>query len=271
MKFIKLLGLICLICFTFIYTEKIINVSIEKDEIMIKLKEIKSNYKTNPINATITNDTIIPGNIGKQINMDKTYKKMKQIGYFDESLIIYENIYPNISIYNNYNKYITNGNTKNKEVSLIYIINNDKTLNNILEIINTNNIPISFFIDSTFLNTNINILNKLNKYEIYNYGNNGKYTKDNLIITNNIINNKTNNNSTYCLFLEKNNESLNNCSNIKMLSIIPTINGSYNNIKKNIKNGSIILVSNTQELTNIIKYIEIKGYKIVSLSNIIKE
>ena len=271
MKFIKLLGLICLICFTFIYTEKIINVSIEKDEIMIKLKEVESNYKTNPIDATIINDTIIPGNIGKQIDIDKTYKKMKQIGYFDESLIIYENIYPNKSIYNNYNKYIISGNTKNKEISLIYIINNDKTLNNILEIINTNNIPISFFIDSTFLNTNINILNKLNKYEIYNYGNNGKYTKDNLIITNNIINNKTNNNSTLCLFLEKNNESLNNCSNIKMLSITPTINGNYNNIKKNIKNGSIILISNTQELTNIIKYIEIKGYNIVSLSNIIKE
>ena len=48
MKFIKLLGLICLICFTFIYTEEIINVSIEQDEIMIKLKELENNYKTEP-------------------------------------------------------------------------------------------------------------------------------------------------------------------------------------------------------------------------------
>ena len=45
MKTIKFLGLITLICFTFIYTEKIIEVSIQQDEIMIKLKEIENNYK----------------------------------------------------------------------------------------------------------------------------------------------------------------------------------------------------------------------------------
>ena len=271
MKFIKLLGLICLMCFTFIYTEKIINVSIEQDEIMIKIKEVESNYKIEPIDATIKEDTIIPGNIGKQIDIDKTYKKMKQLGYFEESLIEYENIYPNISIYNNYNKYIISGNTKNKQVSLIYIIDNDKTIDNILNIINNKNIPISFFIDSTFLNNNIDILNKLKTYEIYNYGNNGKYTKDNLIISNNIINNKTNNNSTFCLFIDKDNESLNNCSNIKMLSIIPSIKGNYNNIKNNLKNGSIIQITNSNELSNIIDFIENKGYVITPLSNLIKE
>ena len=41
MKFIKFIGLLCLICFTFIYTEKIIDVSINQDEIMIKLKELE--------------------------------------------------------------------------------------------------------------------------------------------------------------------------------------------------------------------------------------
>ena len=271
MKFIKLLGLICLICFTFLYTEKIINVSIEQDEIMIKIKEVESNYKIEPTDATIKEDTIIPGNIGKQINIDTSYKKMKQLGYFEESLIEYENIYPNISIYNNYDKYIISGNIKNKQVSLIYIIDNDKTLYNILNIINQKNATISFFIDSTFLNNNIDILNKIKTYEIYNYGNNGKYTKDNFIIANNIINNKTNNNSIFCLFINKDKESLNNCSNIKMLSIIPSIKGNYNNIKNNIKNGSIIQITNTNELPNIINFIENKGYTITSLSNLIKE
>ena len=56
-----------------------------------------------------------------------------------------------------------------------------------------------------------------------------------------------------------------------MLSITPTIKGTYNNIKKNIKNGSIILINNTQELENIINFIESKGYNIRPLSNIIKE
>ena len=271
MKFIKFLGLMCLICFTFIYTEKVIDVSINQDEIMIKLKEIENDYKTKPIDAIIEKDTIIPGQIGKSINIETSYKEMKKIGYFEKSLITYENIYPETSIYNNYNKYIISGNKKEKKVSLIYIINNNKTINNILNIITSKQIPITFFIDSSFLNNNIEIIYTLNYYEIYNYGNNGKYTKDNIIITNNIINNKSNNNSTYCLFLNKNLDSLNNCANNKMLSIIPSIIGNYNNIKNNLANGSIILINNTTELSNIIDYIKNKGYNIVPLSNIIKE
>lgn len=271
MKYIKLLGLICLICFTFIYTEKIISVGINQDEIMIKLKEIENEYKKEPINATLIDDTIIPGNIGKNIDLDISYKQMKKIGYFEESLISYETIYPEISIYNNYNRYIINGNPSNKEISLIYIINNNKTINNIIDIIKQKDTTITFFIDSTFLNNNIDIINKLKNYEIYNYGNKGIYTKDNLIVTNNIINNKSNNNSIYCLFLKKDINSLNNCANIKMLSIMPSIQGNYNDIKNNLANGSIILINNSQELSNIVDYIKNKGYAIVPLSNIIKE
>ena len=271
MKFIKLLGLICLICFTFFYTEKIIDVSTSQDEIMIQLKEIESNYKIEPINATIQNDTIIPGNVGKYLDIENSYKQMKKIGYFEESLISYKKIYPEISIYNNYDKYIISGNKSSKKVSLIYILNNKKTLDNILNIIKNKNIPISFFIDSSFLNNNINILTILQNYETYNYGNNGIYTQDNLIITNNIINNKTSSNSIFCLFLTKNKESLSNCANTKMSSIIPSITGNYNNIKNNIENGSIILINNTQELSNIIDHIKSKGYIISPLKDIIKE
>ena len=271
MKIIKFIGLLCLICFTFIYTEKIIDVSINQDEIMIKLKDIAIDYKIEPINAKIQNDTIIPGQIGKSIDIENSYKSMKKIGYFEESLIIYENVYPKTSIYNNYNKYIISGNKKNKQVSLIYILNNSNTINDILNIIKNKQVPISFFIDTSYLNNNIEIIYNLNNYEIYNYGNNGAYTKDNIIITNNIINNKSNNNSTYCLFLKKNIDSLNTCANHKMLSIIPSITGNYNNIKNNLENGSIIHITNTKELTNIIDYIKNKGYNIVSLSNIIKE
>ena len=196
---------------------------------------------------------------------------MKKIGYFENSLISYKSIYPEISIYNNYNKYIINGNPYNKNISLIYILNNNKTIDNILNTINNKNIPITFFIDSSFLNNNIDIISKIKNYEIYNYGNNGNYTKDNLIITNNIINNKSNNNSLYCLFLTKNNTSLNNCATNKMLSIVPSITNNYNDIKNNIQNGSIILINNTQELPNIIDYIKSKGYQILPLSKVVKE
>ena len=141
----------------------------------------------------------------------------------------------------------------------------------VIHIIKNKNTNISFFIDSTFLNNNIDIISKINNYEIYNYGNNGIYTKDNIIITNNIINNKSNNKPTICLFLEKNINSLNNCSDNRMLSIIPSIKGNYKDIKNNLQNGSIILINNTKELSNIIDYIKSKGYSILPLSNIITE
>lgn len=99
----------------------------------------------------------------------------------------------------------------------------------------------------------------------------GKYTKDNLIITNNIINNKANNKSTYCLFLEKNTESLDLCTNNKMHSIYLSNSSSLFTIKNNLSNGNIYLINNTQELPSIIEYILSKGYKIVPLSENITE
>lgn len=271
LKIIKLIGLFILFCFTFIFTEKVINVTIEQDEIMIKIKEATDSHNISPTNAIIENDTIIPGNTGNYIDEEASYKSMKKISYFDESLLIYQKIYPEISIYNNYNKYIISGNTSKLNVSLIYILNNNKTIDSINRTIQKYNTNINFFIDSTFLNNNISILETINSNEIYNYGTSGKYTKDNLIIGNNIINNKANNKSNLCLFINKDDESLNNCANNKMLSIIPSLDGSYNNIKNNLKNGSIILINNTQELDRIIEYIQNKGYKIVPLSKLITE
>lgn len=271
MKIIKIIGLFSLFCLSFFYTEKVINVTINQDEIMIKIKEYKNTYNKEPQNAHIDNDTIIPGQVGISIDEENSYKAMKKIGYFEPTLIISNNIYPEVSIYNNYNKYIINGNTNNKNISLLFIINNNNTLSSILDITNKNNINITFFIDNNYLKNNINIIEKLLPNEIYNYGNNGQYTKENLIITNNIINNKTNNKSIYCLFTKKNLSSLNNCANYKMLSLLVNSNDNYNTIKNNLTNGKIILINNTQELSNIIKYIKNKGYNIVPLSNIITE
>ena len=267
MKIIKIIGLLFLFTITFIYTEKVINISLEQDEIMIKIKEYKSN-NIKPINAIINEDTIIPGSVGKSINYELSYKTMKKVGYFEPTLLVYENVYPEISIYNNYNKYIIRGNTNNKNTSLLYILNNDNTINNIIDITKKYNIKINIFIDSNYLNNNINLIDKIKENEIYNYGNNGIYTKDNLIIANNIINNKSNNKSIYCLFKEKDKNSLNNCADIKMFSILAKDTNYYN---INLENGNIFLINNTKELDKIIEYIISKGYNIVPLSELITE
>ena len=271
MKLVKIIGLFCLFCISFFYTEKVINVLVDQDEIMIKIKDIAKNNYINPTNAITKDDTIIPGSTGKYIDIDASYKTMKKIGYYEPSLLIYKEIYPEISIYNNYDKYIIRGNTNQKNISLLYILNNTNTINSILNITKSKNITINFFVDSSFLNNNINIIDTIKDNNIYNYGNFGTYTKDNLIIANNIINNKSNNKSNFCLFVEKNKESLNNCANNKMLSIIPKTNINYFNIKDNLENGSIILIENTKELNGIIEFIISKGYNIVPLNELISE
>ena len=269
MKLIKIIGLFCLFIITFFYTEKVIDISLNQDYIMIKIKE--NNITINPQNAYIENDTIIPGKIGKEIDYEQSYKAMKKIGYYEPSLLIYKNIYPEISIYNNYDKYIIKGNDTTKSISLIYILNNNNTIDKILEITNRYNTIINFFIDSSYLSNNIDIIDKLEKHEVYNYGANGIYTKDNLIIANNIINNKANNKAIFCLFTNKDYPSVNNCANIKMFSILINEVSNYINIKNNTTPGTIFLINNSQELTNIIEYINSKGYTIAGLSSLITE
>ncbi len=271
MKFIKIIGLLVLICLTFFYTEKVIDVAINQDEIMIKIKEYASKFNQKATNATITNDTIIPGNVGKYIDTELSYKNMKKIGYYEPTELVYKDIYPEISIYNNYHKYLINGNTSNKDISLLYIINNNNTLDDILNIVNKHQIKLNFFIDSSYLNNNISLIDKIKTNEIYNYGTFGKYTKDNLIITNNIINNKSENKAIFCLFLKRDETSQENCANIKMFSLIPKTNITSFNIKNNLGNGSILLIDNSKELNGIIEYILSKGYHIVPLSKLIYE
>ncbi len=269
MKPFKYIGIIFLICFTFFYTEKIIDVSIMQDSIMIEIQDNKDKYFIEPKNAIIDEIFIIPGNVGKEVNINKSYKEMKRLGYYDESLLCFDEILPEVSIYNNLNKYVIKGNIYAKNVSLIFIIKNKKYFNSILDIINNKKIIGNFFVDNDFLNNNIDMIDT--KHEIYNYGNNGKYTNDNIIVSNNIINNKSGNKSLYCLFLEIDENSHKNCIHNKMLSINPSFLGNINNVKKHLDNGSIILINNTYELSNIIDYIKNKGYNIVPLSNLIVE
>lgn len=268
MKLVKVIGLISLICFTFFYTEKIMDVSIMQDDIMIEIMENKDKFYVEAIDGIINDDTIIPGNNGSEVDLEKSYSQMKKIGFYEETLIVLKEKYPMVSIYDNYDKYVISGNVYNKKVALIYILNTDSTFNNLLVNKDT---KINLFVDRTFLINNMKIINKSSNFEFYNYGDMGKYTKDGLIIGNNIINNKAKNQGIYCLFIEKDSNGLNVCKNSRLLSIMPTIKGGYQEVKNKLSNGSIILINNTGELSSIIRYINSKGYEIVGLSEIIKE
>ena len=277
-KIIKLTGLIALIAFSFFYTDKVVEVVRENDSLMIQLEEIKEEYKIDPTNGIIKNDTIIPGINGRSINIEKSYKKMREKGNFDKELIQYDKLTPKISITNNKDKYIISGNITKNMVSIIFILDNDKYLKRIEDIATSKEVIINYFVTYEYLVNNSTSITKMSNREFYNYGDEGQYTPDNLIFANNLITRITNNEAIYCLTDKKDQSILKLCSENNLYTINPNIvvkNDPYSEIKKNLESGSIIMMNmnndTSVELGIIIDYIRGKGFNITGLSNLLSE
>lgn len=272
-KIIKLFGLISLVCFSFFYTDKVITVVSDQDPLKLKISTVSDSYKISPNQAVIKNDTIIPGNNGRVVNVEKSYKNMRKNNVFNSNMLVYDNIYPEYRLSDNLDKYIINGNINKKEVSIVFIIDSDNNLDRIINILNSKNVTSNLFIDYNYLNNNINKIKRYNNHNIYSYQDN--YFHDTLIISNNIIKKITNNNPSYCLTKEKNKNNINVCSYSNMNIIIPSYIGNLNNVKNNLENGNIILFDTSfktiNELSYIIDFISGKGYKIVELNELLDE
>lgn len=262
-KIVEGISLLLLTCFSFFYTDKIINMINKKDPIMIEIVSVKSFYDVLPVNAIIEDDTVIPGIRGREIDVEKSYENMKLGGVFREEELIFKDLYPVSSLSDNKDKYIVKGNSTSKKVAIIYILND----NNIGKV--KKNDYITIFINHKDLN--ISNINLLKEKEIYTYGNNGVYDSEMITSDNALINRMSNNKSSYCLVKEKNEEVLNLCNEKDMYVIFPSIIGGYYEIKNNLSNGSIILLNNLNDIDSIVKYIESKGYNIVTLGKLLSE
>ena len=274
---LKMIGLFILIGFSFFYTDKVIQVIREEDKIMIELTSIEDTYRTEAIDATIIGNTIIPGLNGSVINIDESYNKMKNLGIFDKSFLVYNDIVPNISIANNKDKFIIKGNSNKQMVSILFILDNDKYLSDINKILTTKEVKANYFVTYSYLINNSTRIKDIN-HEFYSYGDNGLYSNDNLLFSNNLLTRIKNNNAIYCLAKDMESSILDICNKNNLYTITPSIIGStnpYNSIKDKLSSGSIILLSMNKEVINelstIIDYIKGKGLKIDTLSNLLSE
>lgn len=268
-KLFQIIGILSLMGISFFYTEKTISVVKEYDDIMINIKNNQNKYKKEAENAIIIKDTIIPGKSGIEINVNKSYSRMKRYGKYNESLIVLKKIKPKISINNN-KKYIISGNKNIKNVSILFVIKDNDNIDNIINILDKKKIKGNFFISNNWLEKNTNLLPILIRenhiigvidYEEYEWSRNvikkiGKQKKE------------------YCYIEKKNKKILNMCD----YSFIPSIvinNNAYENTKIKINNGSIISyeINNEliEELPIIINYIKSKGYNIVNLEKLFEE
>lgn len=275
---IKMVGLVTLIGFSFFYTDKVIEVIREEDKIMIELDGVKDTYKIEPIDATIAANTIIPGLNGRSINVEQSYKKMKSNGIFNKNLIVFDTISPNISVRTNKNKFIIKGNNNKQMISLLFILNSNKYLEKIEEILENKEVVANYFVDYKYLINNSTKIKEMANREFYSYGDNGEYTPDNLLFSNNLISRISNNNAIYCIASSMQQKVLDLCYENDLYTITPTIIGNdtlYNSVKDNLSSGSIILLSMSndtiKELGTTIDYIKGKGFKIGGLSTLLNE
>lgn len=270
-KITKYIFLFLFLIISFYYIEKSI---INSNDLLIQ--EINNNlikYKIEPVNATIKDNTITPGKYGQEVDIKKTYKKMKKYGSYNEGLTKIKKIIPTVSISNNYDKYIKLTNNDNKKVSLIFILNNKININNLINIIDKNNINITLYIEDEFIEDNIDFI-KNTTYEIELLN-----PKKHLFTsTKSYLESLISSELKYCITEEENIELLELCKNNKMHTIIPSLiikKELYKNIKSNIETSPIILIYPNKyiekELTTTINYLKKKGYDFLPLKDLLTE
>lgn len=267
-KTFKLVSIFILVLISFIYTNKVFSSIKSTDPLMKSIKTYKRKNDVKEVNCLINNDEVILGIPGLKVDVNESYKNMKNDGVFSKEKIIYKK--QNIKNMNDY--YIVNGNTKDKYVYIILVLSNN-SINNIIS--NINNSTINVFVDGKYLENNINIGFDIvnNGFELYNLGYNNAYTKRNIDVTNNLIESITLKKSNYCLFINKNDKNKKICTSKNMYSIKPyLVNPNVLDIKKKLRNGLIIsfdsTITNAKELNMIINIIKSKGYELKGLSSL---
>ena len=277
-RLFSLIGLISLACFSFFMTEKTTTVIKNVDDIMIEIKDKYKNYERESISAKIVNDTIIPGVKGINVDVNKSYRKMKKYGYYNDKLYVYKKIKPKISMQDHLDKYVISGNKINRNVSLVFILDSDTNIDEVLKIMNKNKVFGSFFVDDTwFSNNNELVLNLIDQgYIIGNLSHNLDYLDSSFGWMDTIIKSLSKQKQGYCYYTD-NIDNLSSCVRLKNYTIKPIeINNNYlYEVKKNISNGMMISFKVSsgleKELDSIINYIKSKGYNLVNINELLSE
>ena len=279
-KVIQVISVTLLMLFSFFYTNKSIELIRENDPIMKQIKETNTKYKVDPVNATIIGNKIIPGKSGKEIDYQKTYAKMKKYGTYNETLTVLKEIEPAVSVDDYYDKYIVQGNTERKNVSLVFKTDTISNLLSILNILNQKNIPATFFVDGLLLENNTSLFETMtqnnHELEILSYDN--KYDEIYFDSALNYLSYITKREGKYCYAEYDQKEVIELCSKLKLHTIIPTVKTTtmpYKEIKDKLYNSAIIYLPlstiTEEQLPAIIDYIKQKGYTFLSLEELLSE
>ena len=118
-KYIKVCGIILLMISSFYYTEKVALYVQNNTPLKKEIITYKQDNAVEYVNAQINGEYIIPGINGLEVNVDKSYSKMKSYNVFSERYLIYDEVKPEVSVNNFKNKIINLGNARKNAISII--------------------------------------------------------------------------------------------------------------------------------------------------------
>lgn len=279
-KYASYLGVLVLACFSFYYTDRAVDIVKRNDPIMKNILANSDNYYVDPVSAFINGDEITVGMNGKKVNVDLSYQNMKKVDEYNESMLVFDEVIPDISLINSFDKYIVAGNINKNQVALVFKVDDSYYVNTVNNILLDKNVIATFFMDGNVVENNMNQVLELvsNGYQIENLGYDGNYSLDRFGWTNNMISSLTNEDTKFCYTDYKNNNILDLCSQHKMYTIKPTVSVNsypFSTVKNELESGSIISFNlnetTLKELPSIISYIKQKGYDLVTLNELINE
>lgn len=254
-KFFQILGVCSILVFSFYYTDKIALLVEQKNPVLQEIKNKKESLKVKSVNATIVDDSIIPGISGSVVNVEKSFQKMKSLNAYNEYYLVYDEVKPVISLNDNKDKIIVSGNKSKNQVSLI-IANNPDLIN---------------YFSGYKVNLLVNKDNyfKTSKYELINNETNKK-----LFNQVNTLLDKDNLNKNLCILNDYNKKLCLENDNYLVKPSLKLTHSSIIKVKNSLENGSIILIDKSakkEDIAILLKQIEFQDLEIVYLSQLLKE
>ncbi len=254
-KYYEYFGLALIMVFSFYYTDKIATIVLNKNPLMVTIKQEAEHYNVDSVNAIIDGEYITPGVNGLMVNAKESFLCMQELNEFNNYFLVFDQKKPEISVDNHKDKIIKSGNRKSKKVAIVL-----ETENDITTYFKNNNLKASMLVklDTYKKNSNLEVIN--NEVE-------GFKSLENTL-------NLNKENKNICVVNEDN---LDVCRKHKNYLVSPSIILTSNNfldVKKELDSGSIIFVSKSamiKDIMMLIREINYKDLEIVYLSELISE
>ncbi|WP_165767889.1 polysaccharide deacetylase family protein [Virgibacillus indicus] len=269
------------------------------DELYNSIQDKSGQFTEPPQNAYI--DDVwkkTPGRNGLSVNVEDSYEKMKKEGIFDESLLVYEQESPEISLNELPASPIFRGHPEKEMVAfLINVSWGTEYIPEILNILKENKVKATFFIEGKWAKVNAELVKMIDEQghvignHAYNHPDMGRLSNQKIVEqisqTNEIIEAIVGDTPKW--FAPPggsfNDQVVQAAHHLKMETILwtvdtidwknPSVSVMINRVNSKVHPGATILMHPTPSIVNglneLIKQIKDKGYKISTIENLLSE